>query len=171
MTTFRALGHGKNLLPGEIEMVAQQLWWQFLLSIRHHAGATSPNSRMRARREGDKAETPVQIPPECRNQILPFWTIWGGEKPQEEKGGVLPVKCEEAQLFPGKNKSNGTNLTHPMVVKWSYPLFYKEHRIFPIKRINLKPPHLSPQWQSNMGGSPMEMRAAELGFKANWPCR
>lgn len=26
VSTFRALGHGKNLLPGEIAMVTQQLW-------------------------------------------------------------------------------------------------------------------------------------------------
>lgn len=45
-----------------------------------------------------------------------------------------------------KNKSDGTNLPHPMVVKRSYPLCCKERRTFPITRINLKPPHLSPQW-------------------------
>lgn len=59
-------------------------------SMRHHGGAASPSPGMRARTEVDKAETPVQIPPECRNQSPPFWTTWRGEKPWEENRGVLP---------------------------------------------------------------------------------
>lgn len=82
-----------------------------LSSVRSHAGATSPNTEICARREGDKAETPVQIPPECRNKILPFLDNLREKRRFRRKNEMscqLDIKRLSYSLE--KNESNWTNL-------------------------------------------------------------